>query len=326
MLAQCNQNQYPEYDKVVVNDAFSISEDVVLVVPEVWSSLALEYAKYCNVLVWWLSVDNGLLSLGSIAFYLDLYRSHPRIFNAYQSSYARDFLESLGLNGYNLCLSDFIHGSPNLTPPRLAEEAPSTLKICFNPSKGAWLAEAFESMYPNVDMIPIRGMGPDRMKQVFREAHFYIDFGHLPGKDRLPREALKAGTRVYLRCCGDGARNSDWLLPSHCYFSSEDCVSGALWDSLQTEINHGNQNSWLPAQTKIAGEREQFKKECENLAIFFTNFCQSGDQQLLAACIDQTHRYPDRLSRAEKELDAVVNSTSWKSTAFLRAVIARVRR
>jgi len=323
--ARCNQNQYPEYDKIIVASDLLLSDDVVLVLPEVWAALALEYASHCKVLVWWLSVDNGLPSIGEIAFYFDAFRSHPRIFHAYQSAYARNFIESLGLNRGGFSLSDFIHGSSMLVPVRVAEQSVSSIQICFNASKGAWLAEAFGSQHPSVEMIPIRGMGPDRIQEVLRTSHFYIEFGHLPGKDRLPREALQAGTRVYLRCCGDGAQRSDWLLPPHCYFNSEDCVSGSLWASLLNEIRHGNQAAWLPAQAKIAGERKVFEKECENLATFFQNFRLSDPQELLAARLDQLHRYPGRRIKAEKELDAIVNSTSWKSTAFLRAIIARIQ-
>jgi hypothetical protein len=110
IASKSNENQYPEYDQIRVVTQPSIDDNTVLILPEIWANHALTFADSCNVLVWWLSVDNGLLSLGKIAHTLDKYRSHPQIIHAYQSSYAREFLNSLGLNQNNLPLSDFTKG------------------------------------------------------------------------------------------------------------------------------------------------------------------------------------------------------------------------
>ncbi len=60
VLSDCAQNQYPEYVQIKITSQMLIDEDSILVLPEVWVNHALDFAKDCKVLVWWLSVDNGL--------------------------------------------------------------------------------------------------------------------------------------------------------------------------------------------------------------------------------------------------------------------------
>lgn len=325
VLSDCAQNQYPEYAGIKITSQLLIDGDTILVLPEVWVNHALDFAKNCKVLVWWLSVDNGLLSLGKIAFYLDLFRSHPRIFHAYQSAYAKEFLNSLGLSQIQLPLSDFVGGDKELARMKLNGQQLRPIQICFNPLKGAWLAQLFQGNHPNATYIPISQMDRNQIKQVFMDSDFYVDFGHLPGKDRLPREAIKSGTRVFLRDCGDGFHSSDWLLPNHCYFSAEDCSSGALWKSLQYERMNGAQEMWRPAQAKIAEEEKLFKNECQNLINVFASQGQSKSIDFLIDQINATHRYPDRLTKAEQALHDLRSSSSWKYTSWIRGAVSWLR-
>ena len=325
VLSDCAQNQYPEYVQIKITSQMLIDEDSILVLPEVWVNHALDFAKDCKVLVWWLSVDNGLFSLGKIAFYLDLFRSHPHIFHAYQSTYAKEFLSSLGLNQIQLPLSDFISGGKDLPRVKMSSQQPRPLQICFNPVKGAWLAQLFQDKHPNATYTPIQHMDRNQIKQVFIESDFYVDFGHFPGKDRLPREAVKSGTRVFLRDCGDGFHSCDWLLPSHCYFSAEDCSSGALWKSLHYELSNGTSEMWRPAQAKVVEEEKLFKQECQNLINVFASQDQSKSIDILIDQINSTHRYPDRLTKAEQALHNIRTSSSWKYTSLIRNAISRLK-
>ncbi len=325
IVSDCTQNQYPEYTGIQIKSQLSINGNTIVILPEVWASFALDFAKDCKVLVWWLSVDNGLLSLGKIAFYLDLFRSHPHIFHAYQSTYAKNFLSSLGLSQIQLPLSDFINGDKELPRIKLSGQPLKPLQICFNPVKGAWLAQLFQDNHPDATFIPIKQMDRNQIKKVFIESDFYVDFGHLPGKDRLPREAIKSGTRVFLRDCGDGFHSCDWLLPSHCYFSAEDCSSGALWKSLHYELSNGTSEMWRPAQAKVAGEEKLFKHECQNLLDFFESQTHSSSINFLIDQINATHRYPDRLTKAEQALHNIRTSSSWKYTSLIRNAISRLK-
>jgi hypothetical protein len=46
-----------------------------------------------------------------------------------------------------------------------------------------------------VRFIPLQGFNRTEFQELFGKAKLYIDFGHFPGKDRLPREAVING------CC-----------------------------------------------------------------------------------------------------------------------------
>ena len=54
----------------------------------------------------------------------------------------------------------------------------------------------------DVDFVPIRDMNKAQVRDALFGARLYIDFGHHPGKDRVPREAAVAGAVVLLREAG----------------------------------------------------------------------------------------------------------------------------
>ena len=78
--------------------------------------------------------------------------------------------------------------------------------ICFFPNKGAELAARFidgrAALPPGVRFVPIRDMTKAQVRDTLFDARLYIDFGHHPGKDRVPREAAIAGAIILLRAAG----------------------------------------------------------------------------------------------------------------------------
>jgi hypothetical protein len=312
-----------DYPGLPVGRHDDLGEESIIVIPEVWGHCALQLAAHHTVLIWWLSVDNGLLALGRTRCFLDQFRSHPRIFHAYQSFYAKEFLSSLGLNEHDLALSDYVLVRPSRTTQKAqADDRHGPLQICFNPLKGAWLANAFKTENPDLQTIALCGMSPEEISAALHSCHAYIDFGHLPGKDRLPREALKAGTRVFLRQCGDGVHSSDWLLPDDAYFSTEDCFNGTLINLLRDIDLADNPTRWQAARRKVDYERDLFRKESENMIDFFRRHIKlTESKRKVAASIDKTHFYLDELTRAERKLFAIRNSMSWKLTSPIRKAI-----
>jgi len=49
---------------------------------------------------------------------------------------------------------------------------------------------------PNIEFIPIIGMEENKLSEKLYNAKLYIDFGHHPGRDRIPRESAILGNCV----------------------------------------------------------------------------------------------------------------------------------
>ena len=130
-------------------------------------------------MIWWLSVDNFFVS--------DL--SSPDIFSAagfrhaYQSHYAKDFLEKKGLDSI-FPLFDYI-SIPISTPPQKKDV------VCYNPKKGFEVTEKIIEKLGNCFMFrALEKMTGAEISSTLAESKIYIDFGAHPGKDRIPREAV----------------------------------------------------------------------------------------------------------------------------------------
>ncbi len=125
---------------------------------------------------------------------------------------------------------DFVHRS------LIASENPPIRtranRICFFPNKGAELAtrfiEAKAALPEAVEFVPIRDMSKAQVRDTLFGARLYIDFGHHPGKDRVPREAAVAGAIVLLRAAGAANHVLDHPLPPDYLFTDDDLASGAL--------------------------------------------------------------------------------------------------
>jgi hypothetical protein len=63
--------------------------------------------------------------------------------------------------------------------------------------------------YPQWKFRPLRGLNREQLAQAFLDAKLYMDFGHHPGKDRLPREAALHGCCVITACHGSAANPVD---------------------------------------------------------------------------------------------------------------------
>lgn len=101
-------------------------------------------------------------------------------------------------------------------------------KIAYNPKKGGEAAEAFFRENPHFEKLPLQGYSKEDMLGVLKETGIYIDFGHFPGKDRIPREAAAAGCIVFLHRAGSAAYYDDFPVPDVFKFKSADVTSGEL--------------------------------------------------------------------------------------------------
>lgn len=179
------------------------SPENAVIVPEVYTGLAKRFKKAKSI-VWWLSVDNYSYQggLGRLWFTRRLWElkhslkgnrasciaSLRKYEHLTQSHYAREFLKKRGIA--SLMLSDFLNDEHF----GLNQEI-KLKQIAFNPVKGYRTTKRLIELNPDIKFVPIKGLTPAGVKQLLESSMIYIDFGHHPGKDRMPREAAMAG------CC-----------------------------------------------------------------------------------------------------------------------------
>jgi hypothetical protein len=159
----------------------------VIVVPEVMSYLVVKYYSSCQIVFWWLSVDNFD---GTSRIPIEILRdAFSNVLHCYQSEYARTYLEVKGI-GNSLSLSDYINydftsATKNLN---LKSQYPDFV-LAVNPAKGLERTSKVLENFNIGSVIRLQNMSRLEVVEALQHAHVYLDLGHHPGKDRIPREA-----------------------------------------------------------------------------------------------------------------------------------------
>jgi len=226
---------FAQYQPQVLRET-RLGPDTLMVYPEPLSKLAAEGNKGYQRAVWWLSLDNALpqnQDLLDVAARRGLF-ADASLIHLYQSDYARHFLATNGAAQY-FPLSDytdpqFVHRS--LVTSEVAPIEARRDVVCFFPNKGGERAARFlagaAALRHRIDFVPIRDMTKAQVRETLFSARIYLDFGHHPGKDRVPREAAIAGAVVLLHAAGAANCFPDHPLPAAYRFSEDDIASGAL--------------------------------------------------------------------------------------------------
>jgi hypothetical protein len=219
---------WPQVAEEIVCDA-----ETLVVLPEVLTAEHGRFAK-CGVAIWWLSVDFAIAhnrSLADPAGRAELFR-HERLIHFHQSVYAREWLRQAGARTL-LDLSDYTNETYLGLEPRGPSSEPT---VCFNRQKGADVAEAFFAGRPQYSALGLKGFSQAELRAIYAQRLLYVDFGHLPGKDRMPREAAACGAVVFVNNRGAGRFYDDFPIPDFFKFTSADLESGELGRRLDAVI------------------------------------------------------------------------------------------
>ncbi len=197
----------------------------LIIFPEIVTPFALK-VRQAQAAIWWMSVNNftcvryghpwrdkiryvkyllkGLRPWGGM-------KALARLRHFAQSQYAMDFLASHGIEGE--MLSDPIPVyTTELYMSGLAgkmRDASRQNRILFNPHKGAKITRRLMAAFPEWEFMPLVGYGREQLAEIFLGSRLYVDFGHHPGKDRLPREAAIHGCCVITGTNGSAANAVD---------------------------------------------------------------------------------------------------------------------
>lgn len=225
-------SEYAEYNAPEVSVAADGPHDAI-VFPEIWLEPRQPRGsakRFC----WWLSIDNSKLFAADRmwatrrltrpthtakslirAKYLEMgnrWLVRPRVrrmTHLAQSRYARDFLVER-LDAKPTMLSDYIL----VTAPKRPRRPSDHQTISFNATKGGVHVSRLRDFLPStIEWIAIERMSHAEVQGVLERSDIYLDLGHQPGKDRLPREAALLGAVSVIAMAGAGANSFDWPLP-----------------------------------------------------------------------------------------------------------------
>jgi len=246
---------YSNYD-APHEEVVNLSSDMLVVFPETLALPAFSF-RGCKRAVWWLSVDNGLglEPLFSYKQFCNGYFNDQTLIHFYQSDYARNFLMEHGARTIHP-LFDYINRG-------FLQRGPLPLKqplVSFFPAKGRVLANSFFEQAHDLPSVAIENMSPQQVSDMLRQTSVYIDFGHHPGKDRVPREAAVSGNIVFIHSKGAGCHFLDYPLDQFFIFTMVDLKTGELAQKVRACLGnhaHYHNQQWL-YRRRIENELEEF--------------------------------------------------------------------
>lgn len=201
----------------------------MIVFPEIVTTYALK-VRHADAAIWWMSVNNftcvryghpwrdkiryfkytlkGLRPWGGISAL-----KHLRHFA--QSDYALKFLADNSIKADMLSDAIPVYTTPEYLKNLAAKlpQAPRNNRILYNPHKGAAITQRLKAAFPEWEFMPLVGYDRQQLANIFMSSKLYMDFGHHPGKDRLPREAAIHGCCVITGLNGSAGNAIDVPIP-----------------------------------------------------------------------------------------------------------------
>jgi hypothetical protein len=240
----------------------ALDETTLVVLPELHFHL---HSQFRHCAVWWLSVDNALrpdVDLRDAAVRAQLF-GRDDLVHLYQSVYAREWLR---INDARRMYDLYDYTDETFTTAPAQAPSPEPFAT-FNLHKGRGEAEAFFAAHPRFAGLGLGGFSRPQLRDIFARRLLYVDFGHFPGKDRLPREAALAGAVVFVSRRGAGAYYDDFPIPNLFKFDPADVQSGELARRLDRVVADP-QGAWARQdhfRRIIAWEKAQFFDQLNRL-------------------------------------------------------------
>lgn len=277
--------EYAHYD--APERPFVDAGDVALVAPEP-SMGALRVAKEATRVCWWLSIDSsplffaererisrhsytpaerlkhgGWIALRYAHRLAMRQRSWDDMLHLAQSHYAWNFLYD-HLDVTPSLVTDYTPTAElDVLPRRPVAERGRT--VAYNPRKGGWVVEEMRRRGLPYDFLPIENMTRAEVLRTLCDSAVYLDTGHHPGKDRMPREAALAGAITLVGRRGSGANSLDVPIPWEHKFAMTADVPGnaaARLDEVFSDLS-GHKARQAGYEPFIRGEPDRFRREVE---------------------------------------------------------------
>lgn len=211
-----SKKAYGTYDVTVAEEVTDDLETFV-VVPESQTYLLRRFRSAKKV-VWWLSIDNYYKSASTFSLRRFVTRKSmcslaemEEFIHTAQSVYARDHLLEIGYRDI-LLATDYIR-SDFFDELRGLDVSNKQDTVLYNPAKGFEFTKRLIELDSSINWQPIENKTPGEVIEMLEAAKLYIDFGHHPGRDRLPREAALYGCCILTGIKGSAKNDIDIPIP-----------------------------------------------------------------------------------------------------------------
>lgn len=196
----------------------------LIIFPEVYPMLAMK-VKHAQAALWWLSLENFLERRhiwplhDKIRYWKKALKGHrpwggakdlKKLLHFSQTEHSTQYLRSCGIEP--IPLIDSINEG-FLTNKYLDKITHKQNVILYNPTKGKKVTQTLIEAYPQWQFVPLKGLSRDQLSEKLYAAKLYIDFGHHPGRDRMPREAAMHGCCLITGILGSAGNAIDLPIP-----------------------------------------------------------------------------------------------------------------
>lgn len=248
-----------------------ITANTLMVFPEINVDLAwaMRSCLPCQVACWWLAVHD----LGNthdeewcssfLRNVIQMYQSQAALAQL-QRRGAHTVIPMFDYTDRNFVRQGLIQNDSDVQSPKAAHS------VAYFPRKGGDMASAFFDSCKDMELVPMRieNMTKAQVVTSLSLSQVYIDFGHQPGKDRVPREAAAVGNIVLLHRMGAAVGYLDHNIDEMYKFDRKDIESGALRALLaqillDPETHRARQAHY---RQKIALEQEEFDLQVRQFA------------------------------------------------------------
>lgn len=237
-------------------------KECVIIFPEIWAN-EVNNPKYkdCQVCIYWESVDNYFVTTPKEA----QYKFREDTIHLSQSYYAYDFLtKKCGIPTTQIFnVTDYLHDDYlNIVGDTIKKR-----QVAYNPAKGKAFTEKIIEVLPNVEFVPIQNMTREQVKHLLLDSMVYIDFGHHPGKDRIPREAAMCGCCILTSTDGSAKFQEDIPIPYKYDIHNPQSIP-YIAEAITKFLDEYHE--WVVEfsdyRRRIYDEKEQFREEVHALA------------------------------------------------------------
>ena len=255
-------SEYAKY-KPAKGDLTQLDDASLVIFPEGAIAFVDALPKQYARAVWWLSVDNALLSEPRLKYksYKFDFFLRKEIIHFYQSEYAKKFIHENG--GACFPLFDYTIDSKFYINQITIDK--SVGLVSYFPFKGGALASMFFDANPKINNIAIKNMSKSQVFEALSTSVVYIDFGYQPGKDRVPREAAICNAIIFVHKIGAAVNSIDFPLDDFFKFNNQDIHTGDLAVRVQYAID--NYDECFKNQTyfrkKIKYEETEFNMQVD---------------------------------------------------------------
>lgn len=198
----------PEYSSysIAIAKSFDTRKENILIIPEVWSHLNLSVPL--QTAIWWLSVANAPGKGEKTLFDFSSAKTYRTVHLA-GSAYANDFLNKNGAR--KIC--SLPSGPVNVIHSTYNNDHQKENIVLYNAKKGKDITNQLVLTAPDITWIPIEKLTAPEVSHLMSKSKVYIDFGHHPGKERMPREAARHDCCVIVGKKGSASFYNDVPIP-----------------------------------------------------------------------------------------------------------------